>query len=345
MSGGGIAHSRYLFPALGALATVMVVGFDQIRPRVAPAVLVAVIALWVIGSIPTNADRAARPRLLPKRLPNRHLLSELPGSTAWRASFAAMIVAGVVAGAIVLTAGTFGRTRRELTTNSGLDKPELHFDSALAERLGRQGSRRYCSSVARTRRPMTRVVAIVAMVVVATACETPLYRYPVPGGSNGETHADYPAADIFKGCGATVVAPVAGTLTRVDRVDDWSAATDRPGARGGRTVSIRDADGVRHYLAHFDSIRRVLVRGAKVGAGERLGKMGDTGRAGGCHTHYGISPTCPNPEWWVRRGVVAPQPFLADWRLGTDTSPRRAVRRWDEEHPDACSDPSVIGAT
>lgn len=76
MSGGGIAHSRYLFPALGALATVMVVGFDQIRPRVAPAVLVAVMALWVIGSIPTNADRAARPRLLPKRLPNRHLLSE-----------------------------------------------------------------------------------------------------------------------------------------------------------------------------------------------------------------------------------------------------------------------------
>jgi len=117
--------------------------------------------------------------------------------------------------------------------------------------------------------------------VGATACNPTRYVYPVPGGSNGGPHAGYPAADIFKGnrvAGATVVAPVAGTVTRIDRVDDWSAATDRPRARGGRTVSIRDADGVRHYLAHFRSIRRDVVPGGTVRAGQALGSMGGDGQ-------------------------------------------------------------------
>lgn len=205
---------------------------------------------------------------------------------------------------------------------------------------------RYCSSVGLPRRPVTQLIAMVALAVVgATACVPSRFVYPVPGGTNGGPHTGYPAADIFKGCGATVVAPTSGTVTRVDRVDDWSAATDRPAARGGRTVSITDAAGVRHYLAHFESIRSDVVRGVTVRAGQALGTMGATGRAGACHTHYGISPPCPNTEWWVRRGVVAPQRYLTDWRVNIDTSPTPAVRTWQQEHPDACSDPGVIGAT
>ncbi len=90
----------------------------------------------------------------------------------------------------------------------------------------------------------------------ATACNPTRYVYPVPGGSNGGPHAGYPAADIFKG-------------NRIDRVDDWSAATDRPRARGGRTVSIRDADGVRHYLSRRLAARHRHESEARCGFGGR----------------------------------------------------------------------------
>ncbi|CAN5599641.1 MAG: M23 family metallopeptidase [Actinomycetota bacterium] len=171
------------------------------------------------------------------------------------------------------------------------------------------------------------------------------YAYPVPGGTNGSTHAGYPAADIFKACGATVVSPVDGVVSRVDRVDDWNAATDNPWARGGKSVAIKGRDRVRHYLAHFSRIKSELRAGDDVVAGERLGRMGRTGRAGACHTHYGISRMCPVPEWWVRRGVVAPQRYLTAWREGQMLSPYLAVRSWAQGYRGECSSPSVIGAS
>lgn len=181
--------------------------------------------------------------------------------------------------------------------------------------------------------------------VAAHAAAPPRFVYPVPGGSNGGPHAGYPAADIFKACGAVVVAPAAGRVVHVDRIDDWSPATDDPFARGGKSVAIRDRDGVRHYLAHFRSIRRTIRVGVYVAAGRVLGRMGSTGRASACHAHYGISPPCRRHiEWWVRRGVVAPQPFLADWRRGVMTSPTDAVRAWKQAHRRACRDPRLIDA-
>ena len=154
----------------------------------------------------------------------------------------------------------------------------------------------------------------------------------------GDTHAAYPATDIFLECGATLVSPVSGTVLEVRRVDAWDPATDDPATRGGRSVAVKGWDGVRYYLAHFDSIDPDLAVGDRVEAGDPLGTMGDTGRTSACHLHFSLSPPCPAPEWRVRRGVVWPSPYLDAWRAGEQRTPAAEVAEWLAEHPTACAD-------
>ena len=153
-----------------------------------------------------------------------------------------------------------------------------------------------------------------------------------------DTHAAYPATDIFLSCGATLVAPVTGTLLEVRRVDAYDPAVDDPATRGGRSVSILGEDGVRYYLAHFDTIVAELAPGDRVALGQVLGTMGDTGRTSACHLHFSISPPCPGPEWSVRRGAVWPYPYLDAWRRGEQLGPAAEVERWALDHPTACAD-------
>ncbi|MDQ1705709.1 MAG: peptidoglycan LD-endopeptidase LytH, partial [Frankiaceae bacterium] len=64
-------------------------------------------------------------------------------------------------------------------------------------------------------------------------------------------------------------------------------------------------------------------------AGQLLGLIDNSGDAKytPTHVHYGISwPTRPG-VWWVRRGEIWPQRYLAAWRAGRDLSPAREVRR------------------
>jgi len=37
-------------------------------------------------------------------------------------------------------------------------------------------------------------------------------------------------------------------------------------------------------------------------------------------------------QWWVRRGAVAPYPFLRSWEAGDNRSPRAAVTAWKQRH-------------
>jgi murein DD-endopeptidase MepM/ murein hydrolase activator NlpD len=167
------------------------------------------------------------------------------------------------------------------------------------------------------------------------------YGLPVADAARagwGTTHSSYPATDVFVGCGATLVSPVHGTVLEVRRVDAWDPATDDPAARGGRSVAILGFDGVRYYLAHFDTIVDDLAVGDEVALGQVLGTMGDTGRTSACHLHFGISPPCPSPEWAVRRGVVWPYPYLDAWRRGDQLSPAPEVAAWLAANPTACAD-------
>jgi murein DD-endopeptidase MepM/ murein hydrolase activator NlpD len=153
-----------------------------------------------------------------------------------------------------------------------------------------------------------------------------------------DEHHDYPATDIFVGCGAEIVAPVSGVLLEVRRVDGYDEAVDNPATRGGMSISILGDDGVRYYLAHFDSIDGGWEPGVPVVAGARLGAMGRTGRAGACHLHFAISPPCPGIEWSVRRGVVWPYPYLDAWRDGEQRSPVDEVAAWTAANPGACAE-------
>lgn len=176
--------------------------------------------------------------------------------------------------------------------------------------------------------------------IPALGSGTTPHRVPVAeagAASWGRTHASYPAADVFVGCGAVVVAPVTGVVLESRRVDAYDRQVDNPATRGGRSVTIVGDDGVRYYLAHFQDIDPGVEPGARVTAGQRLGLMGRTGRASACHVHFGISPPCPGKEWSVRRGVIWPYPSLDDWAAGGDASPVPEIERWLAANPGACA--------
>jgi peptidoglycan LD-endopeptidase LytH len=162
------------------------------------------------------------------------------------------------------------------------------------------------------------------------------YVFPVVGHSSyAHRHHDYPATDIIAACGLPVVSPVDGVVLEVSRVDTWQPGSGGA-TRGGKFFSIRGDDGVRYYGSHLSKVKRGIEAGVRVEAGEKVGEVGRTGRAGSCHLHLGISPVCAGTgDWWIRRGVVWPWPYLDTWRqadVSNHRSPRREVRAWLEEN-------------
>ncbi|QWZ06745.1 M23 family metallopeptidase [Nocardioides panacis] len=161
-------------------------------------------------------------------------------------------------------------------------------------------------------------------------------RFPVVGATDfGRFHHDYPATDVFARCGTRVVSPADGTVLEVSRTDTWDPATDRGADRGGRSFSVRGADGVRYYGSHLSAVRPGLRAGTVLRAGDPVGRVGNSGDARGiaCHLHFGLSPVCRGTgDWRVRRGVVPPYRFLRSWQRGGHLDPAPAVRRWRAAH-------------
>src|SRR5690349_10332024 len=73
------------------------------------------------------------------------------------------------------------------------------------------------------------------------AAPTRAYAFPVRSSgriSYGPYHHDYPATDIFCPVGSLFVAPTAGVVDYVSRVDNWKPGVDDPATRGGLSVAI-----------------------------------------------------------------------------------------------------------
>jgi len=173
----------------------------------------------------------------------------------------------------------------------------------------------------------------------------PQHSYPIDifvKSSYQETHHDYPAADVFADCGSKVVAPVTGTVAEISRVDLYDDATDDPTTRGGFFVSIIGVDNVRYYMAHLQEVEPGIEAGVSVVAGQPVAKVGDTGKSSACHLHFGLSPVCSAPEWWVRRGVIWPARYLDAWLIAGDISPIQEITEWTSANPGACSDPALM---
>ncbi|MGQ9926317.1 MAG: M23 family metallopeptidase [Chloroflexaceae bacterium] len=158
-----------------------------------------------------------------------------------------------------------------------------------------------------------------------------VYAFPVRGArvSYGPSHHDYPATDIFAPPGSLFVAPTAGQIEFVNRVDRWKPATDLPADRGGIMLSLIGDDGVRYYGSHLQSIVEGIEVGTRVEAGQLLGYTGASGNAAGTppHLHFGISrPTTPD-DWRTRRGELSPYPYLKAWERGEMLTPDLSLIR------------------
>ncbi len=81
--------------------------------------------------------------------------------------------------------------------------------------------------------------------------------------------------DMASGRGTPIYATAAGTVVRVGRFGAY-----------GNLVEIDHGNGVQTLYAHLHAYH--VRRGDAVGAGQRVGLMGRTGRATGVHLHYEV---------------------------------------------------------
>ena len=195
----------------------------------------------------------------------------------------------------------------------------------------RRESREYLRIV-RGMRTLTKVMAmalLVSGVSMPISHASPLYSFPVQGCkyTYAKSHHNYPATDILTHIGCLFVAPTAGVVDEVNRVDKFTWKTDVGADRGGLSISIVGDDGVRYYGSHLSYISAKIVPGYRVAVGEVMGRTGNSGDARGTtpHLHFGISWQTPAGIWWVRRGELYPWPFLDAWKAGKDLSPAKSV--------------------
>lgn len=116
--------------------------------------------------------------------------------------------------------------------------------------------------------------------------------------SGGRQHM---GIDIMAPHGTPVVAATSGSVM---------IAGDS-GGLGGIRVWIKDPQGNAHYYAHLESVAGWIGPGAKVAAGQVIGRVGNTGnaRGGPAHLHYSVNTQGVSAES-VRLGSVNPYSFL-----------------------------------
>ena len=157
----------------------------------------------------------------------------------------------------------------------------------------------------------------------------PRYTFPIQGCTYtyGRYHHNYPATDILTHVGCLFVAPTAGVVDEVNRIDRFTWKIDKGADRGGLSLSIIGDDGVRYYGSHLSYISSKMVPGYRVAVGEVMARVGVSGDARGTapHLHFGISWSTPKGIWWVRRGELYPWKYLDAWKVGKDLSPATSV--------------------
>ncbi len=156
----------------------------------------------------------------------------------------------------------------------------------------------------------------------------PGYQWPLPNGRitqafgrsawgsrivDGQHFHD--GVDMATFCGDRIVAAHSGTVLaagrrfdaeigwvgdlkpyfdRLDRLALWSTLPI--------TVIIDDGNGYRSIYAHFQKV--VVKKGQIVRAGQFLGYEGATGRASGCHLHYGLFSPLESGRFGIDPDVV-----------------------------------------
>jgi murein DD-endopeptidase MepM/ murein hydrolase activator NlpD len=95
-------------------------------------------------------------------------------------------------------------------------------------------------------------------------------KHPILGYARAHNGVDYSA-----GTGAPVVSVAPGVVT----LAGWTGG-------GGRTVKVRHPNGYETEYLHLSAIS--VRAGSRVGQGDLVGRVGQTGLATGPHLHYGL---------------------------------------------------------
>ena len=104
--------------------------------------------------------------------------------------------------------------------------------------------------------------------------------------------------DMFASCGTPLVATVSGSV----QANGYHAAA-------GNYVVIKDVEGRSHVYMHMVAAS-VVKQGDRVIAGQRVGAVGDSGRATGCHLHFELWTA---PGWYSGGSAIDPLPQLRQW--------------------------------
>jgi murein DD-endopeptidase MepM/ murein hydrolase activator NlpD len=132
------------------------------------------------------------------------------------------------------------------------------------------------------------------------------YSFGGEGARYGATRPGHwhQGQDIMAAAGTPVVAPRAGVIT-------WRAY-QADGA--GHYVVLRTDDGRDLVFMHFQDGSVAVAKNQAVVAGQRLGRVGSTGRSDGPHLHFEIWPD----GWYAGNGSTPIDPLadLLAWAAG-----------------------------
>jgi len=104
------------------------------------------------------------------------------------------------------------------------------------------------------------------------------FIFPTQGTITQGLHY-YNAIDVANKCGTPIYAAAAGVIERAVYNNSWNLGM-------GNYVTILHPNGTVTYYGHFEVV--FVKPGDKVNAGDRIGLMGQTGNATGCHVHFEV---------------------------------------------------------
>jgi murein DD-endopeptidase MepM/ murein hydrolase activator NlpD len=112
----------------------------------------------------------------------------------------------------------------------------------------------------------------------------------------GHSHQGH---DVFAACGTPLAAARGGTVV-----------FEATHANAGHYLVVRgDGNGVDYVYMHL-AAPALVERGARVRTGQRIGAVGDTGNARGCHLHFELWSA---PGWYEGGSPFDPLPSLRAW--------------------------------
>jgi murein DD-endopeptidase MepM/ murein hydrolase activator NlpD len=115
-------------------------------------------------------------------------------------------------------------------------------------------------------------------------------------GRPGHRHQGH---DVFAECGTPMVAARGGVVR-------WKSSQGRAG-----NYVVIDGAGTDVDYAYMHLQQPAIVdKGDRVATGQRIGNVGDTGAASGCHLHFEM---WSGPGWYEGGSPVDPLPFLRAW--------------------------------